>query len=329
MKICILGSYSGTMDEGMSNISYHIYSNLCAKYQYLILLNVREAKSLKFWNKLIRFKPNLVHYISAPTFKQLIFLKIIQLLTGSRTVVSATQSILHKSRVFKLISFLLKPDIVLVQSEKTEAFFGTIKYRTRFIPNGVDIQKFVPVNEKEKRNMREKYGFKDEDFIILHIGPINNDRNQKALLQPEIQEHCKVLLIVSITNPSEASTSKDISKTNAIIWKQYFSNIQEIYSMVDVYVWPVFAELHGVEIPLTILEAMSCNLPVITTRYGALNRIFQEGDGLIFVNNDKELHRSILEIKAGGIIINTRQKVQTMSWKNITNSISEIYEYIM
>jgi glycosyltransferase involved in cell wall biosynthesis len=66
----------------------------------------------------------------------------------------------------------VKPDIILVQSEKTEAFLSAVKYRTKFIQNGVDFEKFVPFNEKERRNMRRKYGFEDEDFIILHIGPI-------------------------------------------------------------------------------------------------------------------------------------------------------------
>jgi glycosyltransferase involved in cell wall biosynthesis len=43
------------------------------------------------------------------------------------------------------------------------------------------------------------------------------------------------------------------------------------------------------EIPLIILEAMSCNRPVITPGYRALNRLFQEDDGLIFMDSDTEL----------------------------------------
>jgi glycosyltransferase involved in cell wall biosynthesis len=88
----------------------------------------------------------------------------------------------------------------------------------------------------------------------------------------------------------------------------------------------VHKELAGVDIPLSILEAMSCNLPVITTRYGALNRIFQQGDGLFFINSEKEIEEIIPKIKRGEIKINTRRRVESMSWKGIAHIIVEIYE---
>jgi glycosyltransferase involved in cell wall biosynthesis len=325
MKVCILGCYSGKLDEGMANISYHIYTNLRSRYPKLYLLNLQEIGHLKFWICLFRINPDIIHYIAGPTLKGLVFVKLIQLLTRSRTIISATHTILPRTKLFRIISTLLRPDIVLVQSHKSENIFNEINYKTKFIPNGVDTERFAPVSTERKNEIRKRYGFSERDFIALHIGPVKKGRNQKLLLQ--IQD-AKILIIVSITNPSDQTAYEELTRTKAIVLKEYFPNIQEIYAMADVYIWPAFEELRGIEMPLTILEAMSCNLPVISTKHRALNRIFEQGKGLIFIDNEKQIQESIVEIRNNTISINTREKVKVFSWKNITNKIAEVYEDI-
>ncbi len=327
MNICIMGSYAGRADEAMANISYYIYLSLQALPIDVFFLNVSEAKCLKFWRSFVKRRPSIIHYISAPTLKQLTFLKLIQLLSGSKTVVSATQSTLHKSRFFKSLSFFLKPDIVLVQSQRSEAFFNSVRFKNLFVQNGVDLQKFVPLNDQQKNAIRKRFGFGENDFIILHVGPINHDRNQKALVRFQ-SSSTKVLLIVSITNPSDNRDYDELTRSKVTIRKEYFPNIEEIYGMADVYIWPVFNELAGVEIPLSVLEAMSCNIPVITTKYGALTRIFQQGDGLFFINSETEMEEIISTIREGNIRINTRQKVEIMSWNKIASTLAKVYESV-
>jgi glycosyltransferase involved in cell wall biosynthesis len=324
MKICILGGYSGLLDEGMTNVSYNVYENLHSIYTDLFQLNVRTAYNIKFWKDIIAIGPDIIHYFQGPTLKGLILVKLIQLLTGSRSVISATKPVIPK--YFKTISFLLKPDIIIVQSKKSENIFGSVKYKTVFIPNGVDIDKFTPVSSEKKQELRKKYGFDEKDFIVLHIGPLRNSRNQRSLLQ---LSDVKVLLVVSITNPSEELAYQELIKTKITIWREYFPNIQELYSLADIYIFPVFEELNSIEIPLSVLEAMSCNLPVITTRYGALERILQEGEGLFFIDKQEQIQELIREIKNGKYKIDTRRKIESLSWKNIVKDISLIYEHLL
>ncbi|HKG87335.1 MAG TPA: hypothetical protein VKA95_03335, partial [Nitrososphaeraceae archaeon] len=61
---------------------------------------------------------------------------------------------------------------------------------------------------------------------------------------------------------------------------------------------------------------------------GALNRIFQQGNGLFFINSEREMEEIISKIKEGDIKINTRQKVEIMSWKEVAHTIAEIYESV-
>jgi glycosyltransferase involved in cell wall biosynthesis len=327
MKICILGAYSGRLDEGMLNVSHNVYKNLHSIIypNNLFELNVQGVYGITFWKDILAIRPDIIHYFQGPTLKGLILVKLIQLITRSRSVISATKPVIP-TKYFRIISFLFKPDVVIVQSKKSENLFENIKYKTTFVPNGVDTDRFTTVSYEKKLELRNRYGFDEKDFIILHVGPLRNGRNQKALLE---LIDVKVLLVVSITNPSEELIYQELIKTKkAIIWKEYFSNIEDIYSIADVYVFPVFEEQNSIEIPLSVLEAMSCNLPVITTRYGALERILQEGEGLFFIDKQEQIPQLINEIKDGKYKINTRRKIQHLSWKNIVNEIYLVYQRI-
>jgi hypothetical protein len=87
MKVCILGSFSGTLDEGMANVSYHVYQNLKKQFSDVLLLNVDNSFNLSFWKSIIKFKPNIIHLIPGPTIKLLILLKIIQKITHGVSIV--------------------------------------------------------------------------------------------------------------------------------------------------------------------------------------------------------------------------------------------------
>jgi glycosyltransferase involved in cell wall biosynthesis len=291
----------------------------------LSFLCAKDVKSIRFWYNLLTFRPHIFHFVPGPTLKGLLLVKIIQILTGSTTVVSATQPSLPKCKFFKkIIAPFLKADMVLVQSKESECLFNSINYPVKFIPNGVDTERFHPVSIKERNEIRKKHGFRAEDFIVLHVGPIKKGRNQKSLLG---LKNVKLLLIVSTTNPSEKGAYDEFLETDAIILNKYIQKMEEIYEMSDVYIWPAFEKLHGIELPLSILEAMSCNLPVITTKYGAIDRVFrQDGEGLIFIDNETQIPEIILNIKKGVTRVNNREKVKAFSWKNIVDKIAITYE---
>ena len=121
MKICIIGSYKGILDERIANVSYHIYHNLKEQFSDVLLLNVDNSFRLSFWKSILKFKPDIIHLIPGPTTKLLILLKIIQKITHSVSIVSATRNELND--FFRSISFLVKPDKVIVNSKRSENFF--------------------------------------------------------------------------------------------------------------------------------------------------------------------------------------------------------------
>ena len=74
-----------------------------------------------------------------------------------------------------------------------------------------------------------------------------------------------------------------------------------------------------------MLEALACNLPVITAPYGALLELFEEGDGLYYARDSEGIFAAVKEVKQADSEIKTRQKVMLYSWVNIVSTLERIY----
>jgi len=113
------------------------------------------------------------------------------------------------------------------------------------------------------------------------------------------------------------------------VWNKYFENIEEIYGIADCYAFPTTDETASIGIPLTVLEAMACNLPVITTKFGGLPRIFREGEGLFFLKNQPRLPEFLENINESRLVcrnwVRTRKKVLPYSWDKIAERFESIY----
>jgi glycosyltransferase involved in cell wall biosynthesis len=195
--------------------------------------------------------------------------------------------------------------------------------------NGVDIQKFTPVGVETKQELRRKYGLLNDKFVILHLASFKKGRNLEVLKKLQLSNKQNQVLIVG--RPSEHGNEDVISElkdAGCLIWNDYFPNLEEVYALSDCYIFPTVNKRNSIEMPLSVLEAMSCNLPVITTRFGAIPRVFKEGNGFFFVEKEEDFFKGIEEIKKGNLEVKTREKVIPYSWKNIVKRLVEIYEQL-
>lgn len=329
MKICLLGEYSGNLDEGMRKVSYHFAEELLKNHDALTL-DLRNAFTKAFWKSIRNFNPHIIHYIHGPSVKSFILLKLISFYCrDAKTVMSA----MHPGFSFlsKRVIPMFKPVRVLVQSLETEEKFKKLRCKTEFLPCGIDVKKFKPVTVKIKEELREKYGVNKEKFVILHIGSIKEGRNVQLMekLQKENNQN-QVLIVGAISTGIEKNLIPQLKKSGCLVWTKYFKNVEEIYALSDCYVFPTpsMNKINSIEIPLSVLEAMSCNLPVITTKFGALPRVFEGEYGLFFVENEDDFFTALGEIK-NGIKVKTREKVLPYSWENVVKRLEGIYERLV
>ena len=326
MNVCVLGDFSeNNLDEGFKNIAYHITKEL-SDHHKIVKLNIKEIFSTRFWRDVRNFDdPKVIHHLTDPSLQSFIVLKILALYwRDGKTITSALFP--NLSSFSKMFVPLFKPDLILTQSNESDRMFRDLGCRTRFLSNGVDIEKFVPVNKIVKEKLREKYELDKEKFIVLHVGHIKEDRNLQIFDKIQ-REDIQGLIVGSKYIKIDREICQDLENNGCKVYLGYIKRIEEIYALSDCYIFPV-KKNHTILTPLSVMEAMSCNLPVITRKFDGLARIFSEGNGLIFAKKEGDFLRAIDRVKKG-MDVKTREKVLPYSWKNIAIKLDKIYNEII
>jgi len=327
LNIVLVGDISGNIDEGMKKITWHLYQEL-SKYNNVIV--VKPLELVKRKKEIKEFKPDIIHYVTGPSVYSFILLKYAKRYSNSpKTIMSVTHP---KNLLSKRLIQLSKPDLLLVQAEDMKRFFDSIGIQTMYFPNGIDVSKFGPVSEKEKLELREKYKVKKDKFTVLHVGNLRKGRNLDFLQKLVEDGDIQIVLVASTTIKKEKEVYNLIKRSpNVTLINYYVKDIQEIYNLSDVYVFPVMKRPYAVEVPLSVLEAMACNLPVIITKFAGLPVFVKEGDGVIYVETADELIDSIyyIENNKENMRIKTRDKVLQYSWEKIGLKLNNIYHELL
>jgi glycosyltransferase involved in cell wall biosynthesis len=327
MKVCVIGDFSENLDEGLKNISHHLVNNLSNRANLQLLkVNIKNILSLSILKRIKTFHPDIIHYVPGPTNKSIVLLKSIQMyLKYNPWIVLSAPYPLFSDIILKLLNF--KPDYVFASSKNLKERMEIVGIPSHLLPNGVDIEKFVPISDfNEKRKLREKYGIQKDRFTLLHVGHIMENRNLEIFTK--LSKDTQVVIVASKYIRTDWKLLKNLRNAGCIIFQGYFSNIEEFYQLSDCYLFTVKTD-KSILCPLSVMEAMSCNLPVVTTVFEGLKTFFEEGEGLIFAEKEEELIAGIESIKKGNISIATREKVERYSWQNITGEIIHIYKTLL
>ncbi|MPW38610.1 glycosyltransferase [Thermococcus sp. 101 C5] len=335
MRICLLGDTHGNIDEGMKNITYNLSKRLMKRHDVLVL-NPLDFASASFWRQLREFKPDIIHYIPGPSLRSFILMKLISYFTKHsvkhrpRLVMSTPLPQLSKFSMQVISKIKAKPDVMLVQSKKHLEIFQKLGFNVHLFPlYGVDTEKFIPVDNKRKKELRARYGFNEDTFVLLHVGHIKSGRNILSLTSLEGRDSIHLVIVGSTSTDVEKKVYTELKKAGSTVITEYIPHIEELYQLSDCYIFPTMSKNNSIVVPLSVLEAMSCNLPVITTKFGALPEIFVSGDGLFFIEREEEIYKALETIREKGITVKTREKVLLYSWENIVKRLEDVYEELL
>jgi glycosyltransferase involved in cell wall biosynthesis len=128
--------------------------------------------------------------------------------------------------------------------------------------------------------------------------------------------------------PKDVSLQRELEAKGIIVIDKYIECIEEIYQLSDCYVFPVTFEGGCIGIPLSVLEAMACNLPVVTTKFGGLPKLFREENAFIFVKGREEFIEKV-SLAKNSSNIKTRKMVKQFTWDKIAESIMEVYDEVL
>ncbi len=319
MRICLLGDISGNLDEGMKNTTYYLYSELSKSYEVEV---VHPRKTL-LPSAVLKFKPDILHYIHGSSIRSFLITRYLaSIFPGSKSIVSATHP--QFSKWEKLALGFFKPDLVLVQSKSMEDFFSRKGFKTAWLSGGVDVDKFSPVPKAKRLELRRKYGLEEDKLIVLHVGHVRPNRNLELLVPIQQQGGIQVVIAGSTTVRADERVAQRLKDAGCVVWVKYFPNIEELFQLADCYVFPVMTDNGAVQVPLTVLEAAACNLPVVTTPFGGLPDLVGEREGLFYVQTPEEMLSAVKRCR--DCKVEPRRWAVEFSWEKIGKRLTRIYK---
>jgi glycosyltransferase involved in cell wall biosynthesis len=322
MRISIVGHFKEDLDEGVRFVGRHLAHQLQLLSHEVQTLDISSpidsARSLR------RFRPQIAHFVISPTVLGLVMSKMLStLIPDANTVISAVHPSIPHLRGLRI----LKPDLVLTQAEDSERRFTSLGFRTKFLPNGVDLSKFRPLNPEARMTLRKDFGIPANEYVVLHLASMRKERNLSVFTRIQQIEGIQVVIVGREGERSDTVVRRDLVNSGCIILEKHFPEIENMYNLADCYVFPTRDRKACIETPLSVLEAIACGLPVVTTRFGALPRIISEMPGVLFADDEPDMLHKI-EMMRSAEKRPTSEEVQIVSWTEIAKRLTAIYQDI-
>jgi glycosyltransferase EpsD len=132
---------------------------------------------------------------------------------------------------------------------------------------GVNTEKFKPAEKEYKKELRIAYGYNVGDFLMFYAAEFNQNKNQQllirslALIKDDVP-NAKLLLAgegAALEKCRKLAHSLGISER--VIFLGLRRNMEQLLQISDVAVGSSYRE----GLPVNIMEAMSCGLPIVAT----------------------------------------------------------------
>jgi glycosyltransferase involved in cell wall biosynthesis len=187
---------------------------------------------------------------------------------------------------------LRRSDAFAAISDEIAAEFvaqGVPSHKIHLIPNGVDTELFSPAEPAIKTRLREKLELPQDATIAIYSGRLVSYKGLPRLLEVWREVHRKhpqtrLILVgaggLDIHN-CEADLRAYVSAHQLGPWVKFTGSIRNVYEYLqaaDLFVFPTENDAF----PSSLIEAMACALPVVSTPVGAIPRIItHEQNGLL------------------------------------------------
>lgn len=283
---------------------------------------------IAFLKKIRNLRCKTVLYIpeSSSTLFSLLRSKIIEVFTKKSICILALQPRRYIGLKRVLFS-ALSPSMILTPSESYAEYLGEQGVSSIPIPLGVDDSRYNPYTKEGRDIARCDYNIAIDRFVVLHVGHISVSRNLSWMMDiKETFPDIEVVVVGSTYNQSDSELREKLVDLGVVIIDQYIEDMADIYNIADVYVFPVLNDQGAIATPLSVLEAMACNLPIVTSKFGSLPDVFCESPDFNYVDDSRDLIKAIGVQRNGAVASNNRKKIEKYTWKNIAHSIEKLLE---
>jgi len=231
---------------------------------------------------------------------------------------------------------LRNSDKIITVSKATQRYvisLGADPSKTEVLYNGVDVNRYKQVTAKSEA--KRLLDFSENSLLVLTVRRLVYKNGIDTLLESAriaIKENSQLIFLVAGDGPDFKKVNSKIKEFNL---EKNFKLLGFIpnnrlllyYNASDLFVLP---SKTGEGMPLVLLEAMACGLPVVATKVGGTPEIIDKNFGTVVPPNDAEaLSKAILDyfqMNATPPSEKIRKAlVEKYSWEANVRRLAEIY----
>lgn len=194
---------------------------------------------------------------------------------------------------------------LIVPTKKTYDLFKQ-KYRVdrnvHIVPTGIEVERFYKEQFKKPEidSIRQSLGIKKEDFVILFVGRLGDEKSVDVLIEAQLglvrtNPNCKLVIVGDGPDREQfEKIAKKLKILNNVIFtgKVAWEDVPKYYQLADVFATASKTETQG----LTVIEAMAASIPVLAIDDDAFKTVVVDGlNGYLF-SNKRQYKKQVREL---------------------------------
>lgn len=317
-----------TVDEGCLKVANSLVNRIKRAHPETMVISYERSSELSDLNLqintlmlnktlikiLLKSRQRLLYFPRVAKMKSM-SVRVFLLSLFARKGISVVLVMQHPTSRFAQVLFKMsRAQIITLSRDSWHYYYDLLGDQAQYLKTGVDSGRFVPVTEAQRLCLRKKYGIPADKQVVLHVGHLNGRRNIGNLLSLDEKYHI-VLVTSTWTAENQDMQLREAltKKRNLTLLEGYIPNVEEVYQLSDVYFFPV-VHTHGcINVPLSVLEAASCNLPVVATPFGELKELMG-CEGFYWIDSFEPEHLNELIRQALENKTDTRSSVLVYDW---------------
>ena len=231
-----------------------------------------------------------------------------------------------------------KTDLLLTMN--TEDFSVAKKFKAKRVINvngvGMDISCFTPASDIEKKEIRKEFKLKDNDIFAVSVAQLIPRKNHKVLIEATAKLNNPNFHLFILGDGAQEAELKMLCKSLNVEDNVHFlgfrRDVYRICRAADIF---LFASLQE-GLPVAIMEAMACGLPIIASEIRGNVDLIDPGkggwlvpptdvDGFASTIDDALSHKD----KWQEMRDYNLKKVQLYSIDAVVEQMAEIYKTVM
>ena len=210
-----------------------------------------------------------------------------------------------------------------------------VKRNIHIIPTGIEVERFYreKINEKEITKLKKQYGIKKNDFTLIFVGRIAEEKNIPFLIKVMSKiKNEKIKLLIIGDGPDKEKYEKLSKKCNtesSILFtgKVPWDEIPNYYSLGNAFISASKTETQG----LTIIEAMAASLPALCINDESFaGTVIDDLNGYLF-ENEEDCKEKIIKIASDKKITKylsngARMSAENHSAKYFAEKVLDVYK---